>query len=55
LVIPAKAGIQPLAFHKKKSWIPAFAGMTTKGYGLIERIRADRAQKKKPGFRRAFS
>jgi hypothetical protein len=25
LVIPAKAGIQPL---RKKSWMPAFAGMT---------------------------
>ena len=29
LVIPAKAGIQPLIFKRKsKSWIPAFAGMT---------------------------
>jgi hypothetical protein len=29
-VIPAKAGIQPLP-SGPKSWIPAFAGMTSKG------------------------
>jgi len=30
LVIPAKAGIQPLCLlgDPKESWIPAFAGMT---------------------------
>ena len=29
IVIPAKAGIQTLSFRYAKSWIPAFAGMTS--------------------------
>jgi hypothetical protein len=37
-VIPAKAGIQPLVHQaavSRKSWIPAFAGMTSVAHSLI--------------------
>ena len=40
LVIPAKAGIQFLFLpYRRKSWIPAFAGMTRKEHnGLLAEI-----------------
>jgi len=30
IVMPAKAGIQPIILADLQYWIPAFAGMTTK-------------------------
>src|SRR5690606_41586888 len=63
VVIPAKAGIQPLR-NAPKNWIPVFAGMTSEDVGCRpgkdDAIRGNGAglrvaRKKKPALRRVSS